>query len=217
MQSPPDTWTCPIWNLHLFFFLNNFFKSAQKNIWYYGAGDGLTQSAISTFCICSSVETILSWTCHVYGPFEFRTSLDTSILLLRPSDPDVEVWHTFGKIILGYVFCTNSPNVQTVDNITFFKEKGRDLTQSCIRLVIYCCFLHIISTGEICWSLDKFIWLIVLLHQRVEMLVAMTQTPLCIFLSLTLICVYSMIVNVFWDIMSERHINGQKQRVFYRN
>ena len=32
-------------------------------------------------CICSSVETILSWTCHVYGPFEFRTSLGTSILL----------------------------------------------------------------------------------------------------------------------------------------
>ena len=33
-------------------------------------------------CICSNVETILSWTCHVYGPFEFRTSLGTSILLL---------------------------------------------------------------------------------------------------------------------------------------
>ena len=32
-------------------------------------------------CICSNVETILSWTCHVYGPFEFRTSLVTSILL----------------------------------------------------------------------------------------------------------------------------------------
>ena len=32
-------------------------------------------------CICSNVETILSWTCHVYGPFEIRTSLGTSILL----------------------------------------------------------------------------------------------------------------------------------------
>ena len=32
-------------------------------------------------CICSNIETILSWTCHVYGPFEFRTSLGTSILL----------------------------------------------------------------------------------------------------------------------------------------
>ena len=36
-------------------------------------------------CICSNVETILSWTCHVYGPFEFRTSLCTSILLRRNS------------------------------------------------------------------------------------------------------------------------------------
>ena len=33
-------------------------------------------------CICSYVETILSLTCHVYGPFEFRTSLGTSILLI---------------------------------------------------------------------------------------------------------------------------------------
>ena len=32
-------------------------------------------------CICSNVETILSWTCHVYGPFGFRTSLRTSMLL----------------------------------------------------------------------------------------------------------------------------------------
>ena len=32
-------------------------------------------------CICSNVETNLSWTCHIYGPFEFRTSLGTSILL----------------------------------------------------------------------------------------------------------------------------------------
>ena len=34
-------------------------------------------------CICSNVETILSWTCRVYGIFEFRTSLGTSILLLE--------------------------------------------------------------------------------------------------------------------------------------
>ena len=26
-------------------------------------------------CICSNVETIYSWTCHVYRPFEFRTAL----------------------------------------------------------------------------------------------------------------------------------------------
>ena len=33
-------------------------------------------------CISFNVDTILSWICHVYGPFEFRTSLGTSILLL---------------------------------------------------------------------------------------------------------------------------------------
>ena len=33
-------------------------------------------------CICSNVDTILSWTCHVYGPFEFGTCLGTSILLV---------------------------------------------------------------------------------------------------------------------------------------
>ena len=32
-------------------------------------------------CICSNFETIISWTCHVYGPFEFRKSLGTSFLL----------------------------------------------------------------------------------------------------------------------------------------
>ena len=32
-------------------------------------------------CICSNVETIHSWTCHVLGPFEFRTFLGTSISL----------------------------------------------------------------------------------------------------------------------------------------
>ena len=33
-------------------------------------------------CICSNVETLLSWTCYVYGPFEFRTSLGTSMFPL---------------------------------------------------------------------------------------------------------------------------------------
>ena len=32
------------------------------------------------FCICSNVDTNLSLTCHVYGPFAFRTSLGISIL-----------------------------------------------------------------------------------------------------------------------------------------
>ena len=35
-------------------------------------------------CICSNFERKIfpSWTLHVYGPFEFRTSLGTSILLI---------------------------------------------------------------------------------------------------------------------------------------
>ena len=33
-------------------------------------------------CICSNVETNLSWICHFHGLFEFWTSLGTSILLL---------------------------------------------------------------------------------------------------------------------------------------
>ena len=34
-------------------------------------------------CICSNVETIFSWICHVYEPFEFWTSHGTSILILK--------------------------------------------------------------------------------------------------------------------------------------
>ena len=52
-------------------------------------------------CICSNVETIVSWTCHVYGPFEFRTSLGTSILLLTYKKclsvqtifDNIEIWY----------------------------------------------------------------------------------------------------------------------------
>ena len=45
-------------------------------------------------CICSNVETILSWTCHVYGPFEFRTSLGTSILLIFQLLGECHCWWT---------------------------------------------------------------------------------------------------------------------------
>ena len=41
--------------------------------------------------ICSNVDTILSWTCHVYGPFEFWTSLGTSILLYITGIPSLVV------------------------------------------------------------------------------------------------------------------------------
>ena len=41
-----------------------------------------TLTSLDTWtCICSDVENIISWNCHVYGLFEFRKSLGTSILL----------------------------------------------------------------------------------------------------------------------------------------
>ena len=43
--------------------------------------------------IFSNVETILSWTCPVYGPFEFRSSLGTSILpFLGPTIFMFPIW-----------------------------------------------------------------------------------------------------------------------------
>ena len=50
-------------------------------------------------CICSNVETILSLTCHIYGPFEFRTSLGTSILLVNISFSSI--WKAFSE----YDYC----------------------------------------------------------------------------------------------------------------
>ena len=49
-------------------------------------------------CICSDVETILSWACHVYGPFEFRTSLGTSVLLLNVCPFDYTAVAGNGKV-----------------------------------------------------------------------------------------------------------------------
>ena len=51
-------------------------------------------------CICSNVETILSWTCHVYGPFESRTSLGTSILLI--------LHHLVWSVFLAYFSITHN-------------------------------------------------------------------------------------------------------------
>ena len=48
--------------------------------------------------ICSNVETILSWTCHVYGPFEFRTLLSTSNLLGKFFRSYSELLSKFGDI-----------------------------------------------------------------------------------------------------------------------
>ena len=63
-------------------------------------------------CICSNLETILSWTCHVYGPFEFWTSLGTSILLVKHTSEIM--WYRLKSIFLhlyltwGVVLCDSS-------------------------------------------------------------------------------------------------------------
>ena len=49
-------------------------------------------------CICSNVETILSWACHVFGSFEFWTSLGTSILPLTQC-----IWLAYkGSVVSSY-------------------------------------------------------------------------------------------------------------------
>ena len=54
-------------------------------------------------CICSNVETIISWTCHVYRPFEFRTSLGTSILLLNKNFGTSSMQsHAFQSYVYGH-------------------------------------------------------------------------------------------------------------------
>ena len=61
------------------------FHGALQRVWLANRGRLLLRTPGPVpfgTCICSNVEIILSWTCHVYGPFEFRTSLGTSILLL---------------------------------------------------------------------------------------------------------------------------------------
>ena len=50
-------------------------------------------------CFCSNIETIPSWTRHVYGPFEFRISLDTSICFLYRSS-NVSISPAFHELYL---------------------------------------------------------------------------------------------------------------------
>ena len=61
--------------------------------------------------ICSNVETILSWTCHVYGPFEFRASLGTSILLINDVIICIDMIH-FLVIFLKHKFHLFSYNIR---------------------------------------------------------------------------------------------------------
>ena len=52
-------------------------------------------------CICPNVETILFWTCHVYGPLEIRTSLGTSILLFTTTHVPLLVDKLSPRVLVG--------------------------------------------------------------------------------------------------------------------
>ena len=58
--------------------------------------------------ICSNVETILSWCCHVYRPFEFRTPLGISILFMHANHSITNVLSP--KCYVG--FCKNGVEIK---------------------------------------------------------------------------------------------------------
>ena len=91
-------------------------------------------------CICSNVKTILSWTCHVYGPFEFRTSLGTSILLIKEFDTANGTlflkWGCHTRLITLWVkgikvICYQTLNVLLLRKVLLF-----------IKQVVTCIFFH---------------------------------------------------------------------------
>ena len=67
-------------------------------------------------CICSNVETILSWTCHVYGPFDFRASLGTSICFEKHLESSLDHTSTFCRNLV--IFC--SKNMCLKESLTRF-------------------------------------------------------------------------------------------------
>ena len=77
----------PNWTLlPILTLLQNFggFHRTLQRVWLSNRGRLLLRTPCPVpfgICICSNVETILSRTCHVYGPFAFRTSHGTSILI----------------------------------------------------------------------------------------------------------------------------------------
>ena len=76
--------------------------------------------------ICSNVQTILSWTCHVYGPFEFRTSLGTPILL-------VEIFLTSLKVLNR--ICRNLTGGKIVVYQVLFGKMGKQDGRPCLWFV----------------------------------------------------------------------------------
>ena len=122
-------------------------------------------------CICSNVETILSWTCHVYGPFEFRTSLGTSILLQTLNIKKIyrgqirfrEYW----IMLLQPNFCLSNPvcrlsNVQIELIFIWMTFIGHLISESpLLPTVQLCCGWR--SCMVFCsalWSLGFFIFLL---------------------------------------------------------
>ena len=73
--TPPDTWSCPTFGLACVLMSRPISPELvlSPDLWI--------SNTPRYFSFPSNVETILSWTCHVYRPFEFRTPLGTSILL----------------------------------------------------------------------------------------------------------------------------------------
>ena len=116
-------------------------------------------------CICSNVETILSWTCHVYGPFEFRTSLGTSILLSKT----IHDWHRSLRIvsyraIIYASFSKRTPMTVYVSNkqvnntlIAYIYWTPKETLQSCLLYYFiqcdYMAFLHLVKVvRDVFWG-----------------------------------------------------------------
>ena len=84
-------------------------------------------------CICSNVETILSWTCLVYGPFESRTSLGTSILLVLISNLSLSTHYSrwmsclidFICMVFAELLSTGYKRKIQTDNVCICRESNQ--------------------------------------------------------------------------------------------
>ena len=113
-------------------------------------------------CICSYVETILSWTCHVYGPFEFRTSLGTSILpltyfsvlMLRPISPELVLSLDFWVSNIPRYFCF------CFQNMCIWLPPARFvvfLTTLVVRLLVHDIFCSITPSSKMDYNRKAFV------------------------------------------------------------
>ena len=109
-------------------------------------------------CICSNFETILSLTCHVYGPFEFRISLGTSILpsvlllfraVLYNGSIQAKCSINIIQIIMQVLFTLNVCGNKKQRNLNmdlfpfiFFFTKIQSLHKICFVLRVYTLITH---------------------------------------------------------------------------